>query len=339
MPDDPALPMPEGFRIPQPSARRARLVAGFGVLLLLVLGWRIGFGAIASRVGAIGWRFGGIAGIYGLHEVVRAAALAECLPREGRPPFRDLLFIRFLGEAVRAVTLTGPLLAEPARAWLLKRQGMGAASAFAAAGAEYLANSLVSAALTAAAVVVLVAGSPVPIALERTAKALLVGVVGYLAAAGWILYRGTPVLTLAARGLGAAGLFGRKRAASLAPHVETFEGALLGVLGRRGVLLKVLAIEAAAHALLLLETYYAMRWMSIGSSAVQAFLAEVLTKLANVVLFVGAAEGAYALLFVTLGLPEAAGVALSLVKRSRSLVVAFLGLGGLWLLRSKFTKT
>ena len=54
-------------------------------------------------------------------------------------------------------------------------------------------------------------------------------------------------------------------------------------------------------------------------------MAEILTKLANVA-FAGIAEGAYALLFHALGLPAAAGFALSLVKRMRSLSFALIGL-------------
>jgi hypothetical protein len=83
-----------------------------------------------------------------------------------------------------------------------------------------------------------------------------------------------------------------------------------------------------AQGLLLLETYWALISMGLVISFLRASLAEILTKIANVA-FVGVTEGAYVFLFNTLGLPAAAGFTLSLIKRLRSFVLAFVGLGSL----------
>jgi hypothetical protein len=66
--------------------------------------------------------------------------------------------------------------------------------------------------------------------------------------------------------------------------------------------------------------------MGVAVTLLTASLAEILTKIANVA-FAGVAEGAYAFLFHALGLAAAAGFALSLVKRMRSLAFALIGFG------------
>src|SRR5262249_45724259 len=91
-------------------------------------------------------------------------------------------------------------------------------------------------------------------------------------------------------------------------------------------LVRLMLLEMAAQAMLLLETYFALITMGLTVSLLTASMTEIMTKVANVG-FVGAAEGAYVFLFHALGLPSAAGLALSLVKRLRSLAYALLGLG------------
>jgi hypothetical protein len=93
-------------------------LAGLGVLVFLF--YRLGPNNVLPLFRQIGWRFLVIVFIYGSEELIRAAALLQCLPRESRPVFRQIVYIRLIGEAVRAVTLTGPLLSEPTRAWFIR---------------------------------------------------------------------------------------------------------------------------------------------------------------------------------------------------------------------------
>jgi hypothetical protein len=124
-----------------------RAVAIFGIAILIVLFYRLGPSDILSFILAIGWGFPVIVGIFGLQEVVRSVAVLKCLSQEDPPRLREILRIRFVGEAVRQLTLTGPVLSEPTRAWLLSRQVPRSAEAYAATLAEYLAFSFVSAAM------------------------------------------------------------------------------------------------------------------------------------------------------------------------------------------------
>jgi len=264
--------------------------------------------------------------IFGVQEIIRAVALLNCLTGDSRPAFRKLVYIRLIGEGVRAVTLTGPFLSEPTRAWLIRRQGVPSSEAVAATVAEYAANSFVAAVLTIAGVLYLLNVLQVPKELRAAAIILLWGSAGYLAIAFVVLLRRTHLVSgIATAVIGLPGL--QHRAAGKLAGLRRMEDMLLSILrDRPEMLARIAALEFMAHFLLLFETYWALVSMGVMASFITATLAEILTKLANVA-FAGVAEGAYALLFHALGLPAAAGFTLSLLKRMRSLAFALIGLG------------
>ena len=105
------------------------------------------------------------------------------------------------------MTLTGPFLSEPTRAWLIRRQGVPSSEAVAAAIAEYVANSLTSALLTIAGVLYLLHYFPIPKELRITAIVLLGGSAGYLIIAFVVVHRRTYVASdIATAFLGLVGL-------------------------------------------------------------------------------------------------------------------------------------
>jgi uncharacterized protein (TIRG00374 family) len=302
------------------------LLSLFAVGILVLLFYRLGPENILLLFDKMGWKFFGVVLIFGAQEIVRALALVQCLTRGSRPAFRKLVQIRLIGEGVRAVTLTGPFLSEPTRAWLIRRQGVPSSEAVAAAIAEYVANSLMSALLTVAGVVFLLSYVQIPKELRVAAIVLLCGSAGYLTIAFVVVYRRTYLASaIATAFIGLVGL--RRRTSGKLAGLRRVEDILLSLLrDRPGTLARITALEFLAHFLLLLETYWALVSMGLTPSFLTASIAEILTKLANVAV-AGVAEGAYALLFHALGLPAAAGFALSLVKRLRSLSFAVIGLG------------
>jgi uncharacterized protein (TIRG00374 family) len=295
-----------------------------GILALLF--YRLGPNNILLLLRQMGWRFFGMVLIFGVQEIIRAVALLNCLTSDSRPAFRKLVYIRLIGEGVRAVTLTGPFLSEPTRAWLIRRQGVPSSEAVAATVAEYAANSFVAAVLTVAGVLYLLNHLQVPKELRVAAIILLWGSAGYLAIAFVVLLRRTHVVSGIATAVnGLAGL--QHRAAGTLAGLRRMEDMLLSILrDRPEMVARIAALEFVANFLLLFETYWALVSMGVTASFLTATLAEILTKLANVA-FAGVAEGAYALLFHALGLPAAAGFTLSLLKRMRSLAFALIGLG------------
>jgi hypothetical protein len=298
----------------------------FALGILVLLFYRLGPDNILLLFHQMGWKFFGVVLIFGTAEIVRALALVQCLPGNSRPAFRKLVHIRLIGEAVRAVTLTGPLLSEPTRAWLIRKEGVPSSEAIAATVAEYSANSLMSALLTVAGVLYLFIYIQAPNELRVAAIVLLCGSAGYLLIAFVVLYRRAHLVSGIANA--AAGLLGlRDRAAGKLLGIRRTEDMLLAVLrDRPQTLARIAALEFVSQFLLLVETYWALVSMGLMTSFLMASMAEILTKLANVA-FAGVAEGAYALLFHALQLPAAAGFALSLVKRMRSLAYALIGLG------------
>ena len=94
---------------------------------------------------------------------------------------------------------------------------------------------------------------------------------------------------------------------------------------------EVLALEIAAQVLMVAEIWVVLRALGFHLRGVDLLGFEGGVKFIAVAFAfvpgqVGAAEGTYALLAAGLGLPVAAGLTLSLVRRIRGLIVALIGL-------------
>lgn len=302
-----------------------------GLTLFVALAWHLGPGAIATMVARMGWSLMAVAAIYLAYQVTRAIALRLCLVADEPLGLRQALWIRLSGEAVQFLTFTGPFLAEPTKAWLLRRQGLTTRQAAAGVIAEYLLYTFLSAALSIVALVVLTARFEVPGAVARTAQALIWAMslflgVSVVAIVGRIYLIGAIIA-------GVARLPGLKR--RVQPDMDAvhhIEDSLLLVLRDRPLLLsRVLLAETAAQALLVAELVVLLKALHPEAPALFAFLVEAGSKFASLAFFfiptqVGATEATYAVLFDTLDLPAAAGFAVAFVRRLRSLLVAGLGL-------------
>ena len=101
--------------------------------------------------------------------------------------------------------------------------------------------------------------------------------------------------------------------------------------------LRVASLDLAAQLLLVLELFWLLRGLDVAASPSSIFAIEASTKFfefafAVVPLQVGVSEGTYASIFGVVGLPLASGVAIAILRRARSLVIAGLGLMTLTLL-------
>src|SRR6516165_9528677 len=117
------------------------LIVACGAALMSVLIAQIGPARIAALLAALGVNFIAIVAIFSCHECVRAVALGVCMGPERRPSYRQLLRVRFIGEAVAAVTRTGPFGSEPTRAFALAQRADRAAHAVGTSASELVANS------------------------------------------------------------------------------------------------------------------------------------------------------------------------------------------------------
>jgi hypothetical protein len=306
--------------------RRAVALAG-GCLLLATLFVRLGPSRILSLLTSLGWNFPVIVTLFAAHEVVRTLSIRRWLPAGSRPPLRELLRIRFLGEAAGALTRTGALAAEPARAWMLANRGGQGVLGYGAAAGELMANSAASSAVNVA-----VAGGALFAANLKGPVVVLAHVILWAS----VVYLGA-VIGLAVsrvRLLGAC-----VRMAARLPWVggllrmdpvklrerEQRIGDALNV--QPGTLARVLLIEMAAQVILVCEVYWTIRSMGVTLSVSSALFIEVMTRALTIVEFVGATEMGFAVVFTWLGLPAAIGFTLSLTKTLRSLTAAGIALG------------
>lgn len=313
--------------MPLIRTRRVRAVLLVGGLVLLVLLFaRLGPGRILSLLSALGVNFIAVVLLFACHEGVRALAVGRFLPADQRPPWRSLLRIRFLGDAIGAVTRTGMLSAEPVRAWLLAGSAGSGAHAYAAAASELIANSCTSAAVTVA-----VAGWML-LALELHGSLL---VLCHILFWGSLVYICSAVGALAARVYLIGAILGWAGALPFAGRylrtdpirVRVTEDAIIHALtGAPSTVAQVVLLECLAQAILVSEVYVALRSMNAAMNVPDALYVEVLTKAANIIQLIGVTEAGYAVVFDWLGLTAALGFTLSLVKVLRSLTAAGLGL-------------
>lgn len=310
------------------------LLAGLGVFVWLLI--QLGPGAVIAMLGRIGWGAVPIALAYAAFQSLRALALTASVTAGRTLSFRDALWIRLSGEAVQFLTFTGPFLAEPAKAFLLKGRGLTAVEGFAATIIEYLCYTFTAAALAIGALGWLLAHGLSGGA--RTGAMVILGVmVGFLVTSaiaiamrvhllGWVLER-------------VAGLPGvRKKLRPNMTEVHRVEDLMLDVMhDRPSRFARILTIEAASHFLHIVELYLIVRALELGAGFGTAALIEGAAKFVGLAFFfipgqVGASEGTHTIIFEVVGLPAVAGFTVPFVRRIRSIVVAGLGLLGMSLL-------
>ena len=308
----------------------AFLLIGCGLLAYLL--FRLGPRDILALLLRIGWNFPLILAIYGAYTLLRASTLSRCIAAEKHSSdYWDLVRIRLRGEAVQYLTFTGPFLAEPAKALLLRNRGLRATQAFAATISEYLIYTFTSAAMALAGLIYLLDNFNVPRA-GVIAAWIVIWIAGAFltASAVAIATRFYLIGTIinAARSLPGIGRFIRIDKQAL----RDTEDLLFEVLrARPGRFLVILALELVAQALLVTELFVLLRAIGENAPLSRPFLIESATKFIGVAFFfipgqAGAAEAVYALIFKALGLSATAGFSLALARRLRSVVIAAAGL-------------
>jgi Lysylphosphatidylglycerol synthase TM region len=308
-----------------------------GIALFVYLAWQLGPAAVLDMLGRIGWAAVPIALAYATFQWVRAIALARSVTSAQALGFRDALWIRLSGEAVQFLTFTGPFLAEPAKAVLLKGRGLRATEGFAATLTEYLSYTFTAAALSIVALWWLLAHGMVSGAIRAAAIAILCVMVTFLGTAAIAIATRVHLLGAILEGVASLPIV-RSRLRPNMTDVHRVEDLLLDVMHDRPArFARILLIEAAATAVHIVELVVIMRALEIGAGFGTATLIEGATKFIGLAFFfipgqVGASEGAHTIVFEAVSLPAAAGFTVPFIRRIRSAVVAALGLMALSLL-------
>jgi hypothetical protein len=301
-----------------------------GVVLLSLL-WGLGPAEAFAWVGRVGWSFGLMVLLYTAHHATRALAMHVCVLEPRGLRYRDALAIRLAGEAIQSLSFTGPLLAEPTRAWLLKRRGLTLTEGFAATIAEYLMSALAGAAMSIVALGCLLWRYEPSTIVVMMATAIILVFGTFVVAAALAIAGHLPPLSAMAAGLGRIGaLRGPLRREK--GRIARLEEVLRALFRDRPSRVTAIALtEVLAQIPLVLELYWLLRLFEVAGPAWTSFVVEGSTKVIIIAfpfipLQVGVGEGAYALTFSAMGLPPVIGFSIAFLRRLRSLVIAGVGL-------------
>jgi len=302
-----------------------------GAALLGALLWRLGPSEVLDALSRIRWYFLPVLCLGGAHQVVRALALRACVLQAGVLRYRDALAIRLAGEAIQSLTFTGPLLAEPTKAWLLARRGLTLREGFAATITEYLIYTLVTAVMSMAGLLYLIARFD----LTGTPRGIAIGIVcvcaAFLIASAIAIARRFYLIGAIIAWLASIGVL-RGRLTPDMTWINQMEDLLLIVLRDSPARFAMIAaIEIAAQALLVVELFWLLRALGVMASGWSAFVIEASVKFFEfafvfVPLQLGVSEGAYAVICGVMSLPLTAGFAVAFLRRARSLIIAGAGL-------------
>ena len=303
------------------------LILGLGVVALAIR--RAGVSDVARMLRRAGPSFLAIAAIYLLQVFVRALALWRTTLDEV-VRYRDVLAIRFMGEAVDALASTGPLIAEPSKGWFLGRRGIEPSIAYGAVLAEYLLSIVASAVLAAIALSYLIARQLLPVALQHAAAVLVLLIAAFLVAFSVAAATGTGLIVPSLLAIGRV-LRWRAPARAAVGFMPVEDVIIRFLSADRRRVAEVMAVEACAQLLLIGELRVIIAALGFQSSWLASLVVEGGVKFVAIAFaFVpgqlGASEVVYAVLCGAIGLPAAAGVSVALVRRLRSMVVAIAGL-------------
>lgn len=315
--------------------RSAFLLLGVGLLAYLTV--RLGTLEILGMLAAIGWSFLAVMALYAAHQCARALALTACVPGGITLGYLDALWVRLSGEAVQYLTFSGPILAEPAKAWLLQKQGLTTWQGLATTLAEYLASSVAAAVMAMIGLGYVLSVLEPAGAVRIAAIAVLASMTAFVALftvgiAARVHVIGAVVRTVARLPLLRTRLRGRLGGL---PEAEDLLITTLRDNPRR--LARILAIEGAGQVCLGFELFVMLAALQAPVGVGTVMLIEGATKFITAGYFfvpgqVGVAEGTYVVIFSVFGLSAAAGFAVSFVRRIRSIATAGIGLAAMSLL-------
>ncbi len=322
---------------PARRSRRGRQALAFGVgtLLLALVVYYAGLGQILARLQELGWRAPLVLVPYLIVNILDTTGWRRTLPPEAakRVPFRSLYLIRMAGEAVNSLTPTAAIGGEPVKAHLLRAFGVAAPDSVASV-------VIAKTALTVSQITfVLIGLAALFDRLERRAAGALWLVLLLAVAVTFTLFvvrlqRRGPVVTVW------RWLHRIMPRASIVARLEAKAGAiderLAAFYTERAAFRSAALWHLTGWLLGVIEVWLFMALIGEPISLQEALIVEALAQPIRAAALVipgglGAQEIGGVALCKFLGIPEAAGVTLWLLKRTRELV--FDAVGVVYLMR------
>ena len=303
------------------------LAAGIAVVAWLV--WDLGPAAVWEAIRTLSWRLGLIVLFpFCLAVAVDTLGWLVLLP-ECRAPWGTLAAARLAGEAANLLTPTASVGGEPLKAYLVRDRlplALGLASVVVDKTTVVMGQAAFLTAGLAVALLVLEPSRTVTIVMAALLAAEIIAVGGFalvqirggIAGAGRILHR-----------------LGVGRAESHRELLREVDGRLARMYReRRGRVLLSALLHTLGWALGGLEIYLVLTLAGIPVSLATALVLEAAGCAVRFATFMipgslGALEGGNVAIFAAFGLPGAAGLSFSLVRRLREATWALAGLGAL----------
>jgi hypothetical protein len=316
-------------------------VAGLALFAYLVK--QTGLSNIMDYLAMMGWGFAVIIALSAARNVMRAASWYYAIdPPHRLVNFWSLMNAMLAGEAIKYLTATGPLLGEPAKAAMVRRE-VPLVQGFSSVIVENLIYNLT-------VFLVMLAGLPalawlidMPHRLQVAAylfAAVLVLAIGFV----WLAVRGRWFIL--ARMLEQLRRLTARRATNQAENppprltqiiarVREVEANIYAFYEhRRGAFFGIFAVNMLAHLINVLEVCLILALMQLPASLAAGFVIEAVTKGINGAFFfvptrAGVYESGNALTLQAIGLSASAGVALAIIRKLRAFIWVAYGLGAI----------
>lgn len=303
--------------------RRRLLTAAYtlvGAALFVYVVQRTGVADILEGIDRVGWGLAAILALGGLRFMLRAASWRLCLAPGTTLTYTQALAAFLAGDAVGSVTPLGLLASEPTKI-LLTRRHLATRESVASLAVENLIYAASVVGMVAVGLAVILALVPLTAAERWWMAAALIGVL----AAG-------PV---ALRLLGGTWDASRGARPRWRERIAGVRIAVLGFLaGHPGRLWRAFALDLVFHLMAVLEVFLTLQWLlgDRSPTLAQAIVFEALNRVVTVVFKfvpfrIGVDEALSGAMAPLLAVNPAAGVALAIVRKVRSLFWSAVGLG------------
>jgi lysylphosphatidylglycerol synthase-like protein len=303
----------------------ASLVGGLALFAYLIK--QTGLDTLASYLGMMGWGFALILALSALRNATRTASWYFAIePGHRNIRFWPLHNIMLAGEAIKYLTATGPLLGEPAKAAMVRRQVPllhGVSSVVVESMTYYLSVFL----FMLSGLPALAWAVEVPDRLRvagyvaATVIALVILITVVAVRRRWYVFARLLEMLAARTALGK-----RERVSAAIIRTRAVEENIYSFYDeRRGAFYLILGLNIWSHLINVVEVYLILALMGFEAGLSVGFVIEAATKVINMAFFfvptrAGVYESGNALVLEALGMTAAGGLALAIIRKIRAFV-------------------
>lgn len=304
----------------------SRLLLGAGIILFVVLVYRVGPAAVWDNLRLIGWGFVLVLAQEGVSYLVNTSGWRFAFPPP-RPPvrFRQLLAARLAGEAINNLTPTATIGGEVVRGRMLEGT-VDSSATWGSIAIAKLMQTLAQMIFVFAGLLVVVRRTPLPEGFERGLFIGLAVLTTGLLTGIFMQRRG--MFTAAARVAGRIGLGVPER---LTQQLHRLDAEIARFYRAPGTFILSVLCFFIGWCMGVVEVYIILHFLQIGATLERAVTIEVLSVALDALFFfvpakAGTQEGGKVVIFQLLGLDPAKGLALGIIRRLRELTWSMVGL-------------